>query len=138
MWNQASPLTSPPPGFAHPTPPPYLPTVCFILKCGMIGVAHIPSYYPALIVISTLLPFFAFQAGLRTLHGLGPQLRRAISGQLGSDDDELFLKEDASQKAQVDHIHINTSVLMFFSRCFSLSVTPCFDFSAAQGILGES
>ncbi|KAL9960179.1 hypothetical protein ACROYT_G033596 [Oculina patagonica] len=42
----------------------------------------------------------ALQAGLRTLHGLGPQLRRAISGQLGSDDDELYLKEDASQKAQ--------------------------------------
>lgn len=42
----------------------------------------------------------ALQAGLRTLHGLGPQLRRAISGQLGEDDDELFLKEDASQKAQ--------------------------------------
>ncbi|PFX17210.1 Voltage-dependent calcium channel type D subunit alpha-1 [Stylophora pistillata] len=42
----------------------------------------------------------ALQAGLRTLHGLGPQLRRAISGQLGSDDDELFLKEDDSQKAQ--------------------------------------
>lgn len=44
---------------------------------------------------------FRFQAGLRTLHGLGPQLRRAISGQLGEDDDDLFLKEDASQKAQV-------------------------------------
>lgn len=42
----------------------------------------------------------ALQAGLRTLHGLGPQLRRAISGPLGSDDDELFLKEDDSQKAQ--------------------------------------
>lgn len=42
----------------------------------------------------------ALQAGLRTLHGLGPQLRRAISGQLGSDDDELYLKEDDSQKAQ--------------------------------------
>ncbi|KAJ7326061.1 hypothetical protein OS493_028317 [Desmophyllum pertusum] len=42
----------------------------------------------------------ALQAGLRTLHGLGPQVRRAISGQLGSDDDELFLKEDASQKSQ--------------------------------------
>ena len=35
------------------------------------------------------------------MHGLGPQLRRAISGQLGEDDDDLFLKEDASQKAQV-------------------------------------
>ena len=80
----------------------------------------------------------ASQAGLRTLHGLGPQLRRAISGQLGSDDDELFLKEDASQKAQVNHIYMNTSVLTFFCSCLSLSITPCFDVFSAQGILGES
>ena len=41
------------------------------------------------------------QAGLRTLHGLGPQLRRAISGQLDDDDVGLFLKEDVQQKSQV-------------------------------------
>ena len=41
------------------------------------------------------------QAGLRTLHGLGPQLRRAISGQLEDDEEELFLKEVENQKSQV-------------------------------------
>ena len=97
-----------------------------------------PSDYRALTDNLHLAIFFASQAGLRTLHGLGPQLRRAISGQLGSDDDELFLKEDASQKAQVNHMYMNTSALMFFSRCSSLSVTLCFDVFAAQGILGES
>lgn len=102
------------------------------------GVAFFPSDYQALIDNLHLAFFFACQAGLRTLHGLGPQLRRAISGQLGSDDDELFLKEDASQKAQVNHMYMNTSALMFFSRCSSLSVTLCFDVFAAQGILGES
>ena len=54
-------------------------------------------------IVSTLLSICVSQAGVRTLHGLGPQLRRAISDQLRSDDDELFLKEDASQKAQVNH-----------------------------------
>lgn len=91
-----------------------------------------------IVIISISLSIAASQAGLRTLHGLGPQLRRAISGQLGSDDDELFLKEDASQKAQVNHIYMNTSGLTFFCSCFSWSVTPCFDVFAAQGILGES
>ena len=41
-----------------------------------------------------------FQAGLRTLHGLGPQLRRAISGQLDEDDEALFA-EDLTQRSQV-------------------------------------
>ena len=129
----------PPPPRIYPHPPfPVLPTWCFVLGCGIILVAHFLSDYPVRIVISTLLSFFSSKAGLRTLHGLGPQLRRAISGQLGSDDDELFLKEDASQKAQVNHIYLNTSVLMLFSRFFSLSVTLCFDVFPAQGILGES
>lgn len=97
-----------------PTPVPYLSTVCFVLACGMMGVALFPSDYPALIDNLHLALFFASQAGLRTLHGLGPQLRRAISGQLGSDDDELFLKEDASQKAQVNHMYMNNSALIFF------------------------
>ncbi|XP_048579316.1 muscle calcium channel subunit alpha-1 isoform X2 [Nematostella vectensis] len=46
----------------------------------------------------------ALQAGLRTLHGLGPQLRRAISGHLDDDDEELFLKEDIQQKSQLDFL----------------------------------
>ena len=70
----------------------------------MIGLPHFSSDITPVAITSTLLSIYASQAGLRTLHGLGPQLRRAISGQLGSDDDELFLKEDASQKAQVNRI----------------------------------
>lgn len=65
-----------------------MPVVCFRFYCRR--------------SVSCLISYFRLQAGLRTLHGLGPQLRRAISGQLGSDDDELFLKEDDSQKAQVN------------------------------------
>lgn len=60
---------------------------------------------------------YTFQAGLRTLHGLGPQLRRAISGPLGSDDDELFLKEDDSQKAQV----IKRQLIISFFNCNEIS-----------------
>jgi len=70
----------------------------------MIGHPHFSSDITPVAITSTWLSIYASQAGLRTLHGLGPQLRRAISGQLGSDDDELFLKEDASQKAQVNRI----------------------------------
>lgn len=64
---------------------------------------------------------YTFQAGLRTLHGLGPQLRRAISGPLGSDDDELFLKEDDSQKAQV----IKRQLIISFFNCNEISYS-CF------------
>lgn len=83
---------------------------------------------------------YTFQAGLRTLHGLGPQLRRAISGPLGSDDDELFLKEDDSQKAQVikrqliiSFFNYNEISYSYFRQWHFLLI----DF-LAQGVLGES
>ncbi|XP_071818049.1 voltage-dependent L-type calcium channel subunit alpha-1D-like isoform X4 [Apostichopus japonicus] len=42
---------------------------------------------------------FALQAGLRTLHDMGPQIKRAISGNLeGMDENELFEQEEPNHR----------------------------------------
>lgn len=46
--------------------------------------------------------FLIFQAGLRTLHDMGPQIKRAISGNLeGMDENELFEQEEPNHRVSV-------------------------------------
>lgn len=62
-----------------------------------------------------------FQAGLRTLHDIGPEIRRAISGDLTAEEElDKAMKEAVSAASEDDIFRVGTmtlvlSVIYFFT-----------------------
>lgn len=59
---------------------------------------------------------YSFQAGLRTLHDIGPEIRRAISGDLTAEEElDKAMKEAVSAASEDDIFRVSASSVTLLS-----------------------